>query len=110
MRKFVLRLLVCVRFGELQFTQRLIGTDDSSQSVLSTALPTIVHDLNGTDFIWAATAYTLAGTAATPLVGGLSTVFGRKPILLLALLFFAIGAAVCGSAQNMRMLVLGRGE
>ncbi|KZP26300.1 iron permease [Athelia psychrophila] len=77
-------------------------------SVLSTALPTIVHDLNGTDFIWAATAYTLAGTAATPLVGGLSTVFGRKPILLLALLFFAIGAAVCGSAQNMRMLVLGR--
>ncbi|KAF7975328.1 hypothetical protein HWV62_9761 [Athelia sp. TMB] len=77
-------------------------------SVLSTALPTIVADLHGTDFIWAATAYTLAGTAATPLVGGLATVFGRKPILLLSLLFFGIGAAVCGSAHSMNQLILGR--
>ena len=78
--------------------------------MLSTALPTIVADLHGTDFIWAATAYTLAGTAATPLVGGLATVFGRKPILLLSLLFFGIGAAVCGSAHSMNQLVLGRGK
>lgn len=65
--------------------------------------------MNGSDFIWAATAYALAGTAATPLVGGLATAFGRKPVLLLSLAFFAVGAAVGGAAQNMNMFIAGRG-
>lgn len=40
------------------------------QSIISTALPTIVHDLNGSDFIWAGSAYIITATAFTPLTGG----------------------------------------
>ncbi|KAJ7483257.1 MFS general substrate transporter [Mycena latifolia] len=76
---------------------------------LATALPSIVHDLNGTDsFAWVSTAYTLATTAVLPLSGRLADVLGRRDVLLAALVVFAIGSAVCGAAHSMAMLIAGR--
>ncbi|KAF9070224.1 iron permease [Rhodocollybia butyracea] len=75
---------------------------------ISTALPTIVHDLEGFDFIWAASAYSIASTAVLPLVGGLVTLYGRKPILLCFIGWFALGSTICGAAQNLNMLVARR--
>ncbi|KAI0648785.1 iron permease [Trametes meyenii] len=75
---------------------------------VSTALPTIVQHLNGTDFIWAGSAYTIASTAIIPLVGDLVSGFGRKPVLLSFVLTFALGSAISGRAQSMNMLIAGR--
>ncbi|KAJ7457994.1 major facilitator superfamily domain-containing protein [Mycena galericulata] len=75
---------------------------------MSTALPTIVDDLHGQQFIWVGSAYALAATALMPLSGGLAQVFGRRPILLGSLLLFAAGSAVCGAAKSMNMLIAGR--
>ncbi|TFK91566.1 iron permease [Polyporus arcularius HHB13444] len=75
---------------------------------VSTALPTIVGHLNGTDFIWVGSAFTVASTAIIPFVGDLVSGFGRKPVLLAFILIFAIGSAICGAAQNMNMLIAGR--
>ncbi|KAL1949730.1 hypothetical protein VTO73DRAFT_8611 [Trametes versicolor] len=77
-------------------------------TAVSTALPTIVGHLNGSDFVWAGSAYTIASTAVIPLVGNLVSGFGRKPVLLTFILVFAVGSAVCGGAQNMNMLIAGR--
>jgi MFS family permease len=79
------------------------------QSVVSTALPTIVQDLGGNDFIWVGSAYALAGTAVVPMCGGLVSIWGRKPILLFLMTMFAIGSAVSGSAKSMNVLIIGRG-
>ncbi|KAI0636118.1 iron permease [Trametes polyzona] len=78
-------------------------------TAVSTALPTIVEHLNGTDFIWAGSAYTIASTAVIPLVGNLVSGFGRKPVLLSFILIFAVGSAVAGAARDMNMLIAGRG-
>lgn len=77
---------------------------------VSTALPTIVDHLRGTDFIWAGSAFTIASTAIVPFVGDLVSGFGRKPALLTFILVFAVGSAICGGAQNMNMLIAGRGD
>ena len=68
-----------------------------------------MEHLNGTDFIWVGSAYTIASTAVIPLVGDLVSAFGRKPVLLSFVVIFAIGSAVSGAAQNMNMLIAGRG-
>ncbi|KAI0327034.1 iron permease [Cubamyces sp. BRFM 1775] len=77
-------------------------------TAVSTALPTIVDHLHGTDFIWAGSAYTVASTAVVPLIGNLVDAFGRKPILIAFVLVFALGSALSGAAQNMSMLIAGR--
>ncbi|KAF8978969.1 iron permease [Cyathus striatus] len=77
-------------------------------TAVATALPTIVKDLQGSDFIWVGSAYTIASVAVLPLVGGLASTLGRKPILLGFVGFFAIGSAICGSAKNMNALIAGR--
>ncbi|KAJ3005277.1 hypothetical protein NUW54_g4410 [Trametes sanguinea] len=77
-------------------------------SAVSTALPTIVEHLEGTDFIWAGSAYTIASTAVLPLVGDLASTFGRKPVIISFILCFAIGSTLCGAAQSMDMLIAGR--
>ncbi|KAI0341086.1 iron permease [Trametopsis cervina] len=77
-------------------------------TAISTALPTIVQDLGGQDFIWAGSAYSLAGTAVIPMCGSLVPVFGRKPILLLCVAFFAVGSALAGATQSMNMLIAAR--
>lgn len=80
-----------------------------TQTAVSTALPTIVDHLDGTDFIWAGSAYAIAATAILPMCGGLAAIFGRKSLLLVAIGFFAIGSILCGTARNLNMLIAGRG-
>ncbi|KAI0788199.1 iron permease [Fomes fomentarius] len=77
-------------------------------TAVSTTLPTIVEELNGTDFIWAGSAYTIASTAILPLIGNLVSAFGRKPALVAFILTFAVGSAISGAAQSMNMLIAGR--
>jgi EmrB/QacA subfamily drug resistance transporter len=80
------------------------------QTIVATALPTIVGDLGGLNQIsWVVTAYLLAQTAVTPLYGKLGDLYGRKIVLQVALVIFLVGSALCGAAQNMTELILFRG-
>lgn len=80
-------------------------------TAVSTVLPTITHDLDGdNDFVWIGAAYGLASTAALPLCGRLADVFGRRPIMLMAVAFFFVGSALCGSARSMRVIIVARSE
>jgi EmrB/QacA subfamily drug resistance transporter len=79
------------------------------QTIVSTALPTIVGDLGGLAHIsWVVTAYLLAITAVTPLYGKLGDLYGRKVVLQGALVLFLIGSALCGLAQSMTELIVFR--
>src|SRR6201982_3039039 len=76
------------------------------QTIVSTALPTIVGDLGGLDHLsWVVTAYLLAVTVVTPLYGKLGDLFGRKVVLQAALVIFLIGSALCGLSQSMAELI-----
>ncbi|MDJ1130657.1 MDR family MFS transporter [Streptomyces iconiensis] len=76
------------------------------QTIVATALPTIVSDLGGMDHLsWVVTAYLLAVTAATPLWGKLGDQFGRKRLFQIAILIFLVGSALCGIAQSMPQLI-----
>src|SRR5690349_4677866 len=76
------------------------------QTIVSTALPTIVGDLGGLEHLsWVVTAYLLAVTVVTPLYGKLGDLYGRKLILQIALVVFLIGSALCGLAQGMTELI-----
>ncbi|WP_406001149.1 DHA2 family efflux MFS transporter permease subunit [Streptomyces sp. NBC_00829] len=76
------------------------------QTIVSTALPTIVSELGGMDHLsWVVTAYMLASTAATPLWGKLGDQYGRKKLFQAAIVIFLIGSALCGVAQNMPQLI-----
>ena len=80
-------------------------------TAVSTALPTITADLNGAEnFVWVGSAYALSSTAILPLSGGLADIFGRRPVMLLAIAFFSIGSALAGAAQNMNMLIAARSK
>jgi EmrB/QacA subfamily drug resistance transporter len=79
------------------------------QTIVSTALPTIVGDLGGLAHIsWVVTAYLLAVTVVTPLYGKLGDLFGRKVVLQAALVLFLVGSALCGLAQDMTELIVFR--
>ena len=76
------------------------------QTIVSTALPTIVSDLGGLEHLsWVVTAYLLASTAATPLWGKLGDQYGRKKLFQTAIVIFLIGSALCGIARNMPQLI-----
>ncbi len=76
------------------------------QTIVSTALPTIVGDLGGLNHIsWVVTAYLLAQTAVMPVYGKLGDMFGRKVVLQFALVLFLIGSALCGLSQSLAELV-----
>jgi EmrB/QacA subfamily drug resistance transporter len=79
------------------------------QTIVSTALPTIVGDLGGLNHIsWVVTAYLLAQTAVTPIYGKLGDLYGRKIVLQFALVVFLAGSALCGAAQSMTELIVFR--
>jgi EmrB/QacA subfamily drug resistance transporter len=76
------------------------------QTIVSTALPTIVGELGGLEHIsWVVTAYLLAVTVVTPLYGKLGDLYGRKVVLQAALVIFLVGSALCGLAQGMTELI-----
>ena len=78
-------------------------------SIVGTALPTIVHDLQGDHFVWVGGAYALTSAAFMPTAGGLSNIFGRRALMLNSIAFFTAGAAIAGSARSMNMLIAARG-
>src|SRR3954470_5474875 len=76
------------------------------QTIVSTALPTIVGDLGGTSHVsWVVTAYLLASTVTGPLYGKLGDLYGRKRILQTAIVIFLVGSALCGLSQSMVQLI-----
>ena len=80
------------------------------QTIVGTALPTIVTDLEGNDvYVWAFTAYLLTATISGPLYGKLSDIFGRRPIFLFGVSVFLIGSLLCGLSQEMWQFLLFRG-
>ncbi|MGW0780830.1 DHA2 family efflux MFS transporter permease subunit [Streptomyces sp. NPDC002913] len=97
------RRSVLVSIGALLLGMLLAALD---QTIVSTALPTIVSELGGLDHLsWVVTAYMLAATAATPLWGKLGDQYGRKKLFQTAIVIFLIGSALCGMAQNMPQLI-----
>ncbi|KAI0667901.1 Mfs1.2 [Trametes maxima] len=77
-------------------------------TAVSTALPVIIHDLHGDDFVWVGTAYSLAATAFLPLSGGVAEIFGRRIAMFFSLATFILGSALCGAAQSMNWLIAAR--
>src|SRR5581483_4952519 len=76
------------------------------QTIVSTALPTIVGDLGGVAHLsWVVTAYLLASTVVGPLYGRLGDLYGRKRLLQSAIVLFLLGSVLCGVAQNMTQLI-----
>ncbi|MGO9079660.1 MAG: MDR family MFS transporter [Streptosporangiaceae bacterium] len=76
------------------------------QLVVSTALPRIVGDLGGLNHLsWVVTAYVLAATITTPLYGKLGDLYGRKRLLMIAIVLFLIGSALSGLAHSMDQLI-----
>src|SRR4051794_18647796 len=76
------------------------------QTIVATALPTIVGDLGGlTHISWVVSAYLLAQTAVTPLYGKLGDLYGRKAVLQVAVVIFLAGSALCGAANGMTELI-----
>ncbi|QQK05000.1 MULTISPECIES: MDR family MFS transporter [Burkholderia] len=77
------------------------------QTIVSTALPTIVGELGGLDQLsWVVTAYLLASTIVLPLYGKLGDLYGRKIVLQAAIVLFLAGSALCGIAQDMTQLIV----
>src|SRR4029077_12834010 len=79
------------------------------QTIVSTALPTIVGELGGLVHLsWVVTAYLLTSTVVGPLYGKLGDLYGRKLVLQTAIVIFLVGSALCGMAQSMVQLILFR--
>lgn len=81
-----------------------------NQTVLSTALPTIVGELDGVDLMpWVITSYILTSTIVMPLYGRVGDQIGRRSLLVAAILLFMIGSVIGALAQNIDVLIIGRG-
>src|SRR3954463_6304722 len=92
-----------VVIGALLLVMLLASLD---QTIVATALPTIVGDLGGLEHIsWVVTAYLLASTVVGPLYGKLGDLYGRKLLLQTAIVIFLVGSMLCGLAQNMAELI-----
>lgn len=78
-------------------------------TIITPAIPTIVRDLHSTTgYVWIGSAFILASTASTPVWGSLADIWGRKPILLMALTIFLGGSLLCALAPSMHSLIAGR--
>lgn len=79
------------------------------QTIFSTALPTIVGELNGVNhMLWVTTAYILASTIMLPVYGKLGDVVGRKGPFLAAIVIFILGSIIGGMSNDMTWLIIGR--
>lgn len=79
------------------------------QTIVTTAMPVMVADLGGMDYMtWVITAYLLASTIGAPVAGKLGDLFGRKLIIQIGIFVFLTGATIAGLAQSMGVLIAGR--
>lgn len=93
-------------FG-LFFVVMMVALD---QTVVGTALPTVVAELKGFDlYAWVATSYLLASVITVPIFGRLGDYFGRKYFVMTSIIIFTLASALCGMANSMLFLVLARG-
>lgn len=93
-------------FAGLMVTMLLASLN---QTVLSTALPTIVGELHGVDrMLWVITGFILASTIMMPIYGKVSDMLGRKPLLLFAIATFVAGSILGGLAGDMNALIVAR--
>jgi EmrB/QacA subfamily drug resistance transporter len=101
------RSRVRVIFAGLMLVLLLAALD---QTIVATALPTIVGELGGLDRLaWVTSAFLLAQTAVTPIYGKLGDLYGRKRIVQSAVVLFLVGSALCGQARGMTELIAFRG-
>lgn len=92
--------------GAVYVSQVLAALD---QTIVGTALPKIVAQLQGQElYAWVFAAYHLGGTATVAVVGKFSDLFGRKRVVLLSVGLFSVGSLLCGAAQSMPALVFFR--
>src|SRR5499427_10819933 len=92
--------------GAILLTMFLASLD---QTVVGTALPRIITDLNGANlYAWVVTSYLLTSTITVPIYGKFSDVFGRKVMLIVGVCLFLIGSWLSGVSQDMNQLVLFR--
>ena len=92
--------------GAILLTMFLASLD---QTVVGTALPRIITELNGANlYAWVVTAYLLTSTVTVPIYGKFSDVFGRKAMLIIGVCLFLLGSWLSGASQNMNELVLFR--
>lgn len=97
------RRQVLVVFVGLSLAVLLAALD---QTIVATALPTIVSDLGGLELLsWVVTAYLITLSVSMPLYGKLGDLYGRKPVFLFAILVFVVGSALSGLTQSMVWLV-----
>ncbi|MCB1518316.1 MAG: MFS transporter [Hyphomicrobiaceae bacterium] len=76
------------------------------QTIVSTALPTIVADLGGVDHLsWVVTSYLLTSTIVAPIYGKLGDLYGRRIVVIVAIFLFLLGSALAGLATNMAFLI-----
>src|SRR6195952_2520761 len=95
----------------LIFTAVLLGMLLAAldQTIVATALPTVVADLGGAGHqAWVVTSYLLASTVVTAIVGKLGDLLGRKTVFIAAVMFFMLGSIICGAATSLPMLVAAR--
>jgi EmrB/QacA subfamily drug resistance transporter len=90
----------------VMLTLLLVALD---QTVVGTAMPRIIAELNGLSvYAWVTTAYLVASTVVVPVAGKLGDMFGRKPFILVGMIGFMAGSWLCGFSQNMTELILFR--
>ena len=93
-------------FGAVLLGMLLAALD---QTIVATALPTVVADLGGAGHqSWVVTSYLLASTIVTAIVGKLGDLFGRKAVFSASVMFFLVGSVLCGLSGSMTMLVASR--
>ncbi len=100
-----------VKSVPLVFVALMIGMVVSSldQTIVSTALPTVVGDLGGVDhMLWVVTAYVLTSTIVMSVYGKIGDLRGRKNLFIVAQILFMVGSALCGFAHTMVLLIVGR--
>ncbi len=94
---------IMVVFGGLMLGMLLAALD---QTIVATALPTIVARLHGEEHLsWVVSAYLLTSTVSTPLYGKISDLLGRKGVFQFAIVVFLVGSALSGVSQNMNELI-----
>ena len=89
------------------FVIMLVALDST---IVGTALPTIVAELKGFDlYAWVATSYLLTSVITVPIFGRLGDYYGRKPFVIVSIILFTAASILCGMADSMLWLVIGRG-